>query len=111
MSNTLTDKLSRAAKPVTDAAKSAVNSAKTLYAQGKALMSPLDNEAKSMAAKNANVNQYKAAQPQAQPNSYKKGGKVKKTGQAKVHKGERVLTTKQSRTFEKKGGFRKLYGK
>lgn len=29
--------------------------------------------------------------------SYKKGGVVKKTGMAKVHKGERVLTKKQAR--------------
>lgn len=27
--------------------------------------------------------------------SYKRGGKIKKTGMAKVHKGERVLTKKQ----------------
>ena len=32
---------------------------------------------------------------------YKKGGKVKKTGPAKLHKGERVLTTKQAKKFEK----------
>lgn len=30
--------------------------------------------------------------------SYKKGGKVKKTGLAYLHKGERVLTTKQARS-------------
>ena len=31
--------------------------------------------------------------------SYKKGGVVKKTGLAKVHKGERVLTKKQNQTY------------
>ena len=39
--------------------------------------------------------------------SYKKGGKIKKTGMAKVHKGERVLNTSQTKKFEKmkkKGG-------
>lgn len=36
--------------------------------------------------------------------SYKRGGKVKRTGMAKVHKGERVLTTKQSRKYAGKRG-------
>ena len=31
------------------------------------------------------------------PDAYKRGGKVRKTGFAKVHKGERVLTKKQQR--------------
>ncbi len=35
----------------------------------------------------------------AQPSTFKRGGKVKKTGRAKVHKGERVLTAKQSRKY------------
>jgi len=34
--------------------------------------------------------------------SFKRGGKVKKTGPAKVHKGERVLNKKQARKYEKK---------
>ena len=34
--------------------------------------------------------------------SYKKGGKVKKTGLAKLHKGERVLNKKQTKKFDKK---------
>lgn len=33
----------------------------------------------------------------AKPSSYKKGGKVQKTGTAKVHKGEVVLTKKQAK--------------
>lgn len=36
--------------------------------------------------------------------SYKKGGRVKRTGLAKVHKGERVLTRKQARKYSKKRG-------
>ncbi len=32
---------------------------------------------------------------------FKKGGKVKKTGLAKVHKGERVLTAKQNALYER----------
>lgn len=35
----------------------------------------------------------------ASPSSFKKGGKVKKTGMAKVHKGERVLTKKQQKKY------------
>jgi hypothetical protein len=33
--------------------------------------------------------------------SYKRGGKVKRTGLAKVHKGERVLTAKQARKHKR----------
>lgn len=33
--------------------------------------------------------------------SFKKGGKIKKTGLAKVHKGERVLNKKQTKKFDK----------
>ena len=36
--------------------------------------------------------------------SFKKGGKVKKTGLAKVHKGERVLTKKQNKRYMKSRG-------
>lgn len=33
---------------------------------------------------------------------YKRGGKVKRTGMARVHRGERVLTKKQAKKYEKK---------
>lgn len=33
--------------------------------------------------------------------SFKRGGKVKRTGMAKVHKGERVLTAKQAAKHRK----------
>ncbi len=33
----------------------------------------------------------------AKPSSFKKGGKVRKTGMAKVHKGEKVLTATQAK--------------
>lgn len=36
--------------------------------------------------------------------SFKKGGVVPKTGMAKVHKGERVLTKKQARKYSGKKG-------
>jgi hypothetical protein len=35
--------------------------------------------------------------------SYKRGGKVKKTGPAKLHKGERVLTKRQAAKYRKGG--------
>ena len=44
----------------------------------------------------------KVLQQAASPDSYKKGGKVKKGGMAKVHTGERVLNTKQTKKLEKK---------
>jgi len=31
--------------------------------------------------------------------SYKRGGKVKRTGMARVHKGERVLTKRQAKRY------------
>jgi hypothetical protein len=40
--------------------------------------------------------------PVAEPDSYRRGGKVRKTGYAKVHKGERVLTRKQARRYRGK---------
>ena len=40
----------------------------------------------------------------ATPGSFKRGGKVKKTGMAKVHKGERVLTKKQQKQRRKSRG-------
>ena len=39
----------------------------------------------------------------AEPDSYAKGGMVKKTGMALVHKGEKVLTKKQVEAQKKKG--------
>jgi hypothetical protein len=45
----------------------------------------------------------------ADPSAYKKGGKVKKTGVALVHKGERVLTAKQAK--KKAYGRKRVAGK
>jgi hypothetical protein len=42
--------------------------------------------------------------------SYKKGGKVKKTGLYKLHKKERVLNPKQTAKVEKSGGLRAILG-
>ena len=38
----------------------------------------------------------------ASPSTYKKGGKVKKGGMAKVEKGEKVMTAKQAKKATKK---------
>jgi hypothetical protein len=104
MADTLKDKLSKAVKPAVDAATKYVGQAKALFA-------PIDKgTVQTLQDKSAQVNQFKAPQPQAKPNSFKKGGKVKRSGVAKVHKGERVLTTKQTKAFDKKGGLSKLYG-
>lgn len=109
--DTLKDKLSKAAKP-------AVDYGKNLYQQTKALLAPLDNEAAAVKAKQGNIDEYKKVNPspapskdqKASPGSYKKGGKVKRSGMAKVHKGERVLTTNQAKKMAQKGGFSKLFG-
>lgn len=37
----------------------------------------------------------------AVPDQYAKGGMVRKTGRAKVHAGERVLTASQNRSYER----------
>jgi hypothetical protein len=47
----------------------------------------------------------------AEPSSYKKGGKVKRTGVAKVHKGEIVLTVAQQKAHGLKKGKRKATGR
>jgi hypothetical protein len=40
----------------------------------------------------------------AKPDSYRRGGKVRKGGMARLHKGERVLTKKQARRVKVKRG-------
>jgi hypothetical protein len=40
--------------------------------------------------------------------SFKKGGKVKKTGIYKLHKGEKVLNAKQTKKAAKKGGMKAI---
>jgi len=44
-----------------------------------------------------NPEQYRVERPRrlARPSEYSKGGKVKRTGWAKVHKGERILRAAQ----------------
>ena len=53
-----------------------------------------------------NVNR-RTEQAAKELDSYKKGGKVKKTGPANLHKNERVLTTKQTKKLEKSPAMKK----
>lgn len=46
----------------------------------------------------------RAMEAVAAPSSYKVGGVVRKTGYAKVHKGERVLTVAQRKQLKKLAG-------
>ncbi len=39
--------------------------------------------------------------PQASPSSYRKGGRVKKSGMAEIEKGERVLTAKEAKAYDR----------
>lgn len=48
-----------------------------------------------------------AAANQSVPEGFKKGGKVRRTGKALVHRGEYVLTAKQAKKYTKKSGKRK----
>jgi hypothetical protein len=110
MADTLKDKLSRAVKPGPQT-QSGINAVKDYVGKAKAAFAPIDKATLGgIQSKQSDVNAYKAVNPEAKPNSFKKGGKVKRSGVAKVHKGERVLTTKQTKAFDKKGGLSKLYG-
>jgi lipopolysaccharide export system protein LptA len=42
----------------------------------------------------------------AEPTSFKKGGVVRKTGYAKVHRGEKVLTAREAKSYRKKSSKR-----
>lgn len=54
---------------------------------------------------------YKLGKDGAILGQFKKGGKVKKTGNYKLHKGERVLNPKQTKKAEKGGLLRALMKK
>ena len=57
----------------------------------KSVLQKVQERAADMASKTA----AKQNSKYAKPGSYKRGGLVKRTGMAKVHKGEKVLTRKQ----------------
>lgn len=50
------------------------------------------------------VGKKKSSTDSASPDSFKRGGKVRKTGIAKIHKGERVLTKAQAKRYRKGAG-------
>ena len=49
--------------------------------------------------------------PTAMPKQFKKGGKVKKTGVALVHKNERVLTAKETKKYKKDSAKKRVASK
>jgi hypothetical protein len=48
--------------------------------------------------------EYDVSDTQHRFKSYHRGGKVRKSGPARLKKGERVLTKKQARKYDKKRG-------
>ena len=50
---------------------------------------------------------FTSIRDRAVPGSFKKGGKVKKTGWAKVHKGERIIPSRAARALTVKSKRRK----
>jgi hypothetical protein len=66
-----------------------------------------DSSSESSADKTIKIGDFNKGNTSAVPSSYKKGGKVKKTGLAKVHKGEKVLTVAQQKKASLKKGKRK----
>lgn len=64
----------------------------------------LGNWAKGLAQRSGTILKLNALGPAGQKliRGYKKGGKVKKTGLALLHKGEQVLTKKQKAQLKRK---------
>jgi hypothetical protein len=64
------------------------------------------------AAEDTNLSRIRANQAAKNKalKEYKKGGKVSKTGPAKLHKNERVLTVKQTQKLDKKPAVKKAIG-
>ncbi len=75
------------------------------WAAGWALGSKKKSKGKSRSSKDGAGKSAQSAglgSKAAKSSSYKKGGKVKKTGMAKVHKGEIVLTAAQAKMCAQK---------
>ena len=107
------EKVTRVLSPAFAAAKKVGN----LVSQAKAVAG-IGNEAveagKAVGTNTKQLQDSKAAgqsQPPKVQGSYKKGGKVKKTGVYRLHKGERVLNAKQTKKLAKKGMSAVLAGK
>lgn len=69
------------------------------YQQGKQAVQQAEDKIKQALPKAAPAKPT----PAAKPSSFKKGGMVQKTGLAKVHRGEKVLTVSQTKAAKKKG--------
>ena len=85
--------------PIMYPAYKAYKSVKGAIQSGKDAANDVAQAASSIGDKSKNVDAAKKAgdSQSASPSSYKHGGLVKKSGMAKVHKGERVLTKSQNR--------------
>ena len=93
----------------------AAKAVKTFVNQAKGVAGIGDEAVQAGKAIGANTKQLQdsqdaSKQPPKVQGSYKKGGKVKKTGLYHLHKKERVLNPKQTKKFESKGGLRSLLG-
>lgn len=100
------DKITRAMSPVFKGIQKAQNFVK----QAKGVAGIGDEAVEAGKAVGQNTKQLQegkdAASSEQAPKvqgSYKKGGKVKKTGIYRLHKGERVLNRKQTKKVESKG--------
>ena len=92
----------------------AAKAVKTFVSQAKGVAGIGAQAVEAGKAIGANTKQLQDSQDASKPpkveGSYKKGGKVKKTGLYRLHKKERVLNPKQTKKFEAKGGLRSLLG-
>jgi len=60
-----------------------------------------DNSNQSLTPEAKQFHPSDSSGQKAKPESYHKGGKVKKSGKAKVKKGEEILTAKESKEYRK----------
>ena len=95
----------------------AAKAVKTFVSQAKGVAGIGDEAVESGKAVGENTKQLQdskdasdaASKPKVQ-GSYKKGGKVKKTGIYRLHKKERVLNASQTKKMDAKGGLRARLG-
>lgn len=98
---------------------SAVAKAKNFVNQAKGVAGIGDEAAQAGKTVGENTKQLQDSKQASEPDaddkkvqgSYKKGGKVKKTGIYRLHKNERVLNSKDTKKLESKGGLPFLRGK
>ena len=91
----------------------AAKAVKTFVSQAKGVAGIGDQAVEAGKAVGENTKQLQDAKDSDKPKvqgSYKKGGKVKKTGIYRLHKNERVMNAKQTKKMDAKGGLRALLG-